>query len=280
MDRSPRRRDASPTLAVAGPPTRTIGRVPRRLTVAIAALILVVAFGGLLWWRLGARDASSVGEDTSVETLRARGGGTGDPAAGIPEPGVYTYRQDGWERGGVGPIAVRRDLPGEARAIVAEADEDGYLLELALAAQHVEAVRVRIDGAWIRSTWRRTDVTIAGVGRDDRRALTPPPRWIPRSPAVGQRWRDRFMVGPLPVDATSEVRGRGEVIVDGRTFDTFEVEVVSRTGGSFPGTRTERIWWSTALALPVRWRIDSDTGGVAFLTTVTDLRLVSARPVR
>ncbi len=250
--------------------------------VAVIVLILVVAIvaAGLLWWRLGARDASSVAEDASVETLRARGGGTGDPAAGVPEPGVYTYRQEGWERGGVGPIAVRRELPDEARAIVAEAGEDGYLLELALATQHVEAVRLRIDDAWIRSTWRRTDVTIAGVGRDDRRALRPPPRWMPRSPEVGQRWRDRFMVGSLPVDATSAVRGRGETDVDGRVLDTFEVEIVSRTGGSFPGTRTERIWWSPALALPVRWRIDSDTRGVAFLTTVTDLRLDSHRPVR
>jgi hypothetical protein len=251
-----------------------VSRVRRRpVLVAVAAVVAVLAAGLGAWWWLGSRDAGEVSRGESLAELEARGGGRGDPEAGVPVPGVYEYDQSGWERGGVGPISIRRDLPSTARMLVAEAAADGYLSELSLASEHVEAVRYVVVDGWARGVWRRSDVRIAGIGRDDRRAVRPPARWMPLRPRVGLTWRDEYQVGPLPVEARSEVLRRERVVVGGERVEAFVVHVVSDTGGDYPGTRTETIWWAPALALPVRWRIDSDTGGLGRLHTVTDLRL-------
>ena len=100
--------------------------------------IVVIAAAGLLWWRIGARDASSVAEDASVEALRERGGGTGDPATDPANAPTFSPPEDIEQ-------TVRRAL-----------DEASFLLpqtiEVLNRSWHIEGPSVRPDHRMVAHT--------------------------------------------------------------------------------------------------------------------------------
>lgn len=248
----------------------------RRLIVAAILLLAVVGVAAWLWRSAGS--STPVSESAALAAFRHEGGAAPGPRApGVPRPGVYTYRQAGGERGGVGPLSVSRGLPSEARYVVT-LTPDGYAEELSLSEEHIEAVRYRMTPAGSRAVERRTDVTFLGVGRDDRRDLLPAPLHIPRDLAVGRRWSGRYAAGQLPVTYRSQVLRRDEVEVGGRRLPAVVVRTVADTGGVHPGTRTDTLWWSASLALPLRWDIDMGIRGVASLTTHARLGLEDPAP--
>ena len=65
---------------------------------------------------------------------------------------------------------------------------------------------------------------------------------------------------------------------DRRRMPAWAIRTVADTGGPHPGTRTDTIWWSPALALPLRWEIDMGIRGVFSLTTRARLTLASTTP--
>lgn len=246
----------------------------------IAAVVAVAAAAGLSAWVLTAgRQSSEVDEATALEQVE--GGSLAESSlVGVPAPGVYTYAQDGWERVGAGPLAVRRELPDTARIAFGSVSATGFEATTFLSAEHVEGVRYRLSEGWIHEEWRRTDVTLVGIGRDDRRDLVPAPRRVPLRPRVGQSWRDEYEAGSLPVEARSRIVRADELDVAGEPVHVVVVSVDSTTGGAHPGTRTEMVWWSPERALPIRWRVEMDVEGVAELTTRTTLELSDLSPAR
>jgi hypothetical protein len=248
----------------------------RTRTLVVLGVLAVLAGGGLWLWQ-SARSSTPVSQEDALASFREQGGAAGTRGAGVPSPGVYTYRQRGTERGGAGPLGVSRDLPSEARYVIT-LTRDGYLEELDLSQEHVEAVRLRMTPAGSRAVWRRTKVTFVGLGRDDRRELRPPPLHLPRDLAVGRRWSGRYTAGELPVAFRSEVLRREPVEVAGRDLPAVVVRTIGDTGGVHPGTRTDTIWWSPALALPLRWTIDMEIRGPVTLDTSADLVLQDPTP--
>jgi hypothetical protein len=249
----------------------TLGRV-------IAVILVLAIAGAAVWaWR-EARSSDPVSREEALSQYREGAGGPRAARPGVPRPGVYTYRQSGSERGGAGPISVRRDLPGEARYVATPLSR-GFQEQLSLSEQHIEAVRFRVtrDGSW--ATWRRTDVTFVGIGRDDRRALRPAPLHLPRRLSVGLAWSGRYTAGELPVSYRAEVLRREAVEVGDRRLPSFVVRTTSDTGGAHPGRRVDVFWWSPRLALPLRWTIDMEIGGTVSLDSTADLRLEAAEPV-
>jgi hypothetical protein len=241
----------------------------------VLVLLAVIGAGWWLWHRAG--DSSPVSREAALRDYRASGPERARPRAGVPAPGVYTYAQSGSERGGAGPLSVGRSLPDRARYVVTMAP-GGYAEELDMSQEHIEGLRVRVGKAGSREVSRRTDVSFAGIGRDDRRDLVPPPLRMPRALPVGARWSARYHAGPLPVSARAEVVRSEVVEVGGRRYATRVIRTDAVTGGVHPGTRVDVQWWSPALALPLRWDIDMTIRGIVRLDTHATLRLVSVTP--
>lgn len=258
----------------------TLATVSRRALVRfillpLAAVVLVAAGAGVWAWNEGRR-STQVSEGDALADFRA--GGSGGTVAGGPAPGVYTYDQEGREAGGIGPVSIERDLPAEARYSIL-AVPGGYQEELALAAEHMEAVRFEpVAGGGRRAVWRRTDITFVGVGRDDRRDLTPPPVDRPAGMRVGSTWTSRYMAGELSVVSRSEVLRAEAVRVGDRDLPALVIRTVGDTTGAHPGRRTDVVWWSDELRMPLRWSIDMRVRGVARIDTRTELRLRDATP--
>lgn len=256
---------------------RLRGRWRATIIVAAAAIVVVAGFGAYLL--TAGRQSSEVAQTRALEQV-----GSDElaesPAPGVPAAGVYTYAQDGWERVGAGPLGVRRELPDTARIAVGGVSPTEFEATAFLSGEHIEGVRYRLSDGWIREEWRRTDVTLIGIGRDDRRDLVPAPRRVPVRPRVGQSWSEDYRAGSLPVDARSRIVRADEIAVGGEPVPVVVIQVESTTGGAHPGTRTETVWWSPERAIPIRWRLEMDVEGVAELTTRTTLELTNLSPAR
>ena len=244
---------------------------------ALMLLVLLAAVGAGLWFWHQARSSTPANQDTAVREFRAAGGEAGRARPGVPAPGVYTFRQSGSERGGIGPVHLSRDLPGTALYVVTPAS-GGFREQLDLSEEHIEGVRLRVDGAGTHEISRRTKVTFLGVGQDDRRTLHPSVLRFPRRLAVGRTWTERYAAGTIPVTSRSTVLRADAVEVEGHRVPAVVVTTVADTGGTHPGRRTDTIWWSPARSLPLRWVIDMRVTGVASLRTDADLTLESLTP--
>jgi hypothetical protein len=250
-----------------------------RATIIAAAAVVIIVAGLSVWILTAGRQSSEVTEAAALDQVEGDGL-VESPAPGVPAPGVYSYAQAGWERVGAGPLGVRRELPGTARIAVGAVSPSSFEVTAFLSEEHIEGVRYGVAGGWIREEWRRTDVTLVGIGRDDRRDLRPPPRRVPMAPEVGQTWRDEYEAGSLPVEVSSRIARADELEVGGEAVPVVVIRVESTTGGAHPGTRSETVWWSPERAIPVRWRLEMDVEGVAELTTRTTLELEDLSPVQ
>jgi hypothetical protein len=255
--------------------------VPRFLTrpsrVIPVALLLVLAVGAAFLWR-GAHSSTAASEDTALAAFHERGGGTGPGSPGTPAPGVYRFRQKGSESAGSGPLSVSRDLPPEAIYIV-NAIPGGYHEDLRLAEEHVEEVRFQESPDGVRAHWRRTKVTFLGIGEDERDDVTPPSLDHPADLTVGKAWSGRYRQGETAVSFSAKVTGRETLALDGRRIPVLVVRTVSDFTGPTHGTRTDTLWWSPKLSLPLRWTIAQKTGGENDYEISDDLVLESATPV-
>lgn len=251
------------------------GPVPRlRVTLFAIVLALLAMAGTLMWlWQAGGR-ADEVSANRALDGVELIAAPVTD---GAPRPGLYRYRQSGHERGGIGPITIGRDLPARAPYVIRSVD-GGYDEALHLADQHVEQLRLRLGPDGWRAVERRTHLTFAGIGRDDRRALAPPPLHLPQTMAIGYRWTSQYRAGDLRVVARGRVLARGTVRVEGHPHPVAIVRIVGDTEGAHFGRRIDTLWWSTAHSLALRWRIDMRLRGVVRLDAQSDLHLESLTP--
>lgn len=253
----------------------------RRLT--IVGMLVLAGLGGLgLWLWSSARSSTEVTAEAALADFRERVGVAGTPGPGVPRPGVYTYLQKGEERVAIGPASLTRDLPDRA-VYVAALVPGGFQEDLRLSEEHVESVRFRPgSGGALRAIWRRTEVSVLSVGRDDTRDLRPPPLFLP-APAtlrVGRTWSNDYSAGDVRVRSDHRVVSRGSIRVGSRKEPVFVVRVAAEVTGANSGTRVDLLWWSPRLSLPLRWKIDMNVGGFAEIRTDTDLRLSGLTPAR
>ena len=252
------------------------GPIVRPLRAALILVLLVgVGAGFWAWHRAGS--STPVPEAAALRDFRASQAGAAGPRPGVPRPGVYRMRQSGSEKGGVGPVNLSRPLPDTALYVVS-VQPGGYREELDISEEHIESVDLRVRPTGTFEVARRTKVTFVGFGRDDRRALRPAPMRMPRPLRVGATWTDRYVAGSLPVTARATVLRKDTVEIDGGARPVMVIRSVTDTGGTHPGRRTDTIWWSPGLALPLRWTIDVEIRGIARLRTRSHLVMEGLAP--
>ncbi len=243
----------------------------------LAALIAALAVVAVLVWR-EATSSTEVSAADAVAGFRERPAERTRP--GHPAPGVYVYDAAGRQSANVGPVAVDRDVPDTARAVVAPGPDGLVDVEWRISEEHTEGYRYAVGGGWWTMTWRRVELTFLGIGRDDRRDVVPPARWLPASPRVGARWPVAFRTGTLDTRGEGRVVRRTTLPLDGRREPVLLVRTVTRTTGALAGTRREDVWWSPRLAMPVRLVSDTRLEGVAGYRSRLDLTLRTGVPER
>lgn len=244
-----------------------------------ASVVLVAVLVGVgYWFWQGVHSSTPADANTAVADFRASG--AAEAAAtrpGVPAPGVYRFRQSGEESAGTGPLTISRPFPDQALYIVRPI-AGGYHEDLRMSAEHVEEVRFRVDRAGSHALWRRTKVTFAGIGEDDRNDVTPPSLDHPSDLKVGRTWGGRYASGPMTVDFSARVVGKETVDVGGTRVPAFVVRMQSEFEGPTSGSRTDVFSWAPSLSLPVRWSIEQTTTGDAEFEMDAQLELESAVP--
>lgn len=253
-----------------------ISRLARPIFLIPLVLVVVLIVLGAWWW-------SRAGSSTPVSEQEAGqdyGGGTGDRSIpGGPPPGVWTYRATGDETVGAGPVSIDRPLPPEAQMVVRAAPR-GFWRTLVLSKEHVEASRIRTAPEGEYLVERVTTVKVAGLGRDDRQALVPPPLVYPASMEVGDTWTERYRMDEVRVVTRARVVRREVVDVGGRSVDAVVIGKTTAITGPVAGSRRDTVWWAPGLRMPVRWRFSTTVDGVASLRTDADVVLTSTEPRR
>lgn len=249
------------------------GKRRRRLWIGMGGVLVV----GLALWIVirEARTSDPVSIASVVERFRADGGSGAD---GAPAPGVYVYRVSGSEAGGAGVVMISRPFPKTASVTITPTS-DGWETETNFSEQHIEATRLRIQGAAVVMTWRREDVTFAGLGRDDRRDIEGRYRIAPLTPRPGMTFSDVYRAGSLENQVTTRVVARESITVDGQPIAVARMRSRTQTEGALSGTREETLWWSPLLRIPVRSRLKVTIEGVVDYRSTIDMTLQSVEPL-
>lgn len=253
-----------------------ISRLARPIfLIPLVAVVVLIVLGA--WWWTRAGSSTPVSEQ---EAGRDYGGGTA--AASIPDgprPGVWTYRATGDETVGVGPVSIDRPLPPEAQMVV-RAARGGFWRTLVLSKEHVEASRIRAAPEGEYLVERVTTVKVAGLGRDDRQVLVPPPLVYPAAAEVGDTWTERYRMDEVLVNGRARVLRREVLDIGGRSVATLVMRKDATITGPVAGFRRDTVWWSPALRMPVRWKLSTKVGGVASLRTDAEVVLTRTEPTR
>lgn len=252
---------------------RIVSRLARPIVFVPLVIALVLVGLGVWWW-------SQAGSSTPVseeQAGREYGSGSAPAVAGAPASGVWTYRASGDETVGLGPVTIDRDLPPEAQIVVRPAPQ-GFWRTLVFSEEHVEASRLRITPKGEYLDERVTTLKVTGFGRDDRETLVPPALVYPSAMEPGDTWTERYMLDKVRVVTRARVLRADAVEVDGASVRVLVIEKRGTVTGPLAGGRTDSIWWSPELRMPVRWTMQTTLDGFASLRLDAELTLIRPAP--
>lgn len=247
----------------------------RILLIGTAALLVVIAVGGVLFWRTLGESDPVLAADALAEYRESPT--PGPPAPGLPAPGVYEYRVTGTERLSRGPLDVERDLPDLAPMIVRHRD-DGYETDLRYSEQHTELSRYEFRGDGSFVTFARTVVGAAGINTTRDREWTPPLLRLPLGTEVGREWGGPYAAGDLELRIENEILRMEMVDVGGTPVEAAVIESRQDVTGGFTGRRVETFWYSPPRGLVVRYTIESSLDGDTDFDIAADQTLESLTP--
>lgn len=245
-----------------------------RPVILIPLVLALVLIGLGAWWWSQAGSSTPVSDD---QAGREYGSSDAPAVPGAPKSGVWSYRASGDETVGLGPVTIDRDLPAKAQIVVRPAAK-GFWRTLVLSEEHVEASRLRIAPAGEYLEERVTTLKVTGFGRDDRERLVPPALVYPSAMEPGDTWTERYMLDKVRVVTRSRVLRADTIQVDGASVKVLVIDKRGTVSGPLAGGRTDRIWWSPDLRMPVRWVMHTTLDGFASLRMDADLTLTRAAP--
>ena len=239
------------------------------------AILLAVVFGGWwIWQRLHSSSAASA--PAAVASLRKAHG----TATGVPAPGVYRYRSTGSERIGIGPLTVRRTLPGQALVVVRPVTGGVRLVSTELSGDHAEGWRVEpTPDGWVGS-YRSLSIGTVGYTRTIAGNALPTVLLVPAKLKVGQTWSSNYTVQGIVFQRDSKVTAKDIVMVGGVAYRVFVLSTRETVTGTLHGVDTLKEWWSPDLGLDLKLDWQRDLNGTIVNIASASLSLLSTTPAR
>ena len=201
---------------------------------------------------------------------------TASTRSGPPEPksGRYVYAQSGWEEF-CSATCQRDDLPPSA-AIDTEVSSTGQgVLRVVSESRSSNERSMRSTSYVSRSVVEIAKVEVRYGRFSNTYDPSPPVRSLELPLAVGDAWTSSWEA-ETSGDYSAEVLGREDLVVGGRTIETFKIDTMTRFRGQFRGTLWSVVWVDPETATTIRThgklRIATDYGRLNsnFDTTLID----------
>jgi hypothetical protein len=246
---------------------------PLRL-ISILVLVGLVGGGYWAWQRIHRSDAAS--QSDALAVIRS------DPnqAAGLPLTGVYRYQQAGHERIGFGPLTIVRNLPAIMLVSIAPTAADTRDYTYAYSSDHVEAWRVQTTPSGLLGIRRALKIGTLGYTATVAGDAQPAVILQPRRLGVGSRWQWITTVSGTVFTSASTVRRRGHLVLAGRRYTVFVIQVSETATGPLHGNEQVTHWYAPALGVDLRIDWQRTFSGTIVNNVTDSMLLVAAAPLR
>lgn len=195
-----------------------------------------------------------------------------------PEPGVYSWRTEGFERA----AGVRRELPKETQRIV-ELGDDSWTAHHVFSQEKEQWFTFMTTNRGVEVSQVRDKIRIGPFVEDETIEFDPPQQFVPIPIRQGDRWEGPWASsdGDLYGTLQGVVGHRETVPIGNQSFETWMVDVVLQIEGDAAGRIEYRAWFSTELGMAVREQVveDIEDGPVSYHAE-WDIKLLSAEAQR
>ncbi|MFA5786746.1 MAG: hypothetical protein WDA71_07180 [Actinomycetota bacterium] len=194
--------------------------------------------------------------------------------------GVYRFAAKGWEEGGKG-IHKSRDLPPESRLVVSgwKREAAGWegLFHRELSSEHYEEGRVFFDAQGDHLRFTKVWVSYGPASRTEQYTPDPPILILSTPLVVGLRWEGTFG-GSYQGEYHASVVGREPIVVKGRSFDTWVIEIDTTFRGEWSGSTFNRRWYAPALRMDAKVYTKAESHGMVDTSSERTLTLLDSEP--
>lgn len=229
-------------------------------------------------------DAPATGNDAEVSagsaTRRANAGATSPPPPiGLdrkaPEPGVYTYRTEGFEQAG-----VRRQYPPESQRIVTHQKGGRWLNHHIFSDEHEEWFEQGLTDAGGVMFYRRVRVSFGPLTVDRTITFDPPALGVPLPFQLGRTWQGSWS-GPTSGTYTGKTFDHTTLRIDGENVEVWGNELHMRMTGENEGEVHIKLWIAPRYSLSVKEEADMTMqGGPGTYHSEYTLTILSLTPKR
>ena len=206
------------------------------------------------------RPGSTTGTFPTAGSLTSPAATRADSPA-TPRVGDYTLAVSGGEHVSFGPFAAcRKTFPSRAVLGVRHAageSASSYDFDLRLypgsPGVHDERHIYRYGPSALFLDYEQATVTCAGIKQSSTIDYHPAQTRVLLPLRVGATWRSKGGDSKRTETAQSRVSSRTHLTVDGVSYPVYVIDTSVAMTGSESGTRTQRWWYSPALAMPLKW---------------------------
>jgi hypothetical protein len=193
----------------------------------------------------------------------------------VPEEGVYTYRTEGFERGG-----FSRDYPSTSQRIITHTSSGTFMNHHIFSRQHEQWFELGLadDGGVMLN--RRTRVQFGPVTEDNTIVFEPPMLGVPVPHELGKTWEGSFE-GPTSGSYTGRTVDHTTIRVAGEDVEVFANELRIQMRGEVEGEVSITLWASPASGLMIREEAEMNiSSGPLTYHSESLIELVSTTPER
>ncbi len=159
----------------------------------------------------------------------------GSPFA--PEPGVYTWRTQGFEEA----MGLRRSFPSRSQRIVTAKSARDFAYEHVYSEEHREWFEVSASNGRADVPHIRTYVAFGPFDAEVNVDFVPPMLFASVPFAVGRTWKGRWE-GDTFGDYTARVFERRKFVVDGTDVEAWGIELLIRMHGEVESEQRLKVW--------------------------------------